>query len=58
MWKEWNQAMKEALLGAIVIGTCERGSWVPSGDYGRVYSTAVAALTLESYYRFRLDTRE
>ncbi|MCZ6794572.1 MAG: hypothetical protein O7J95_13265, partial [Planctomycetota bacterium] len=56
-WKEWNQAMKSTLLGSVVTEGCERGSWAPHGDHGRVYSTAVGALLLESYYRFRVEAR-
>jgi HEAT repeat protein len=56
-WKDWNHGMKAALLPSIVTTGCERGSWVPSDDHGRVYSTAVGALVLESYYRFRAQTR-
>jgi len=33
---------------------CERGSWAPTNDRARVHATALSALTLESYYRFRL----
>jgi hypothetical protein len=37
--------------------SCERGSWSPDGDPfgnwgGRIYTTALAVLTLEVYYRF------
>ena len=51
-WKGWNRGMKEALLGSIVREGCERGSWAPSTDHGRVLATALGALLLESYYRF------
>ena len=44
--------------GANGIVSCERGSWRPEGDAfgswgGRVYTTALAVLTLEVYYRFQ-----
>jgi len=60
-WKVWNEKMKKALL------TTQRaeyngdhpevdGSWDPIGEWGiaggRVYSTALGAMTLEVYYRF------
>ena len=57
MWKEWNRALQGALLQSVVLDGCERGSCAPSGDYGRVYSTALAAVILESYYRFRISAR-
>ncbi len=56
-WKDWNRAMKTALLGSIETEGCERGSWAPSDDHGRVYSTALGALMLESYYRFHVSSR-
>ena len=35
---------------------CARGSWPPTDQWGahggRIYSTALAVLTLEVYYRF------
>lgn len=60
-WQRWNRAMQQALIGD---GTnrqrmgrvCEDGSWDPVGEWcvagGRVYATAINALTLEVYYRF------
>ena len=58
-WDRWNRDMKEALLSSQRTGeTCETGSWDPIGEWGyrggRVYSTALAAMTLEVYYRFRV----
>ncbi len=55
-WREWNDAMQEALLPSQVMGTDKDGSWDPIGEWGaaggRVYSTAIGAMTLEVYYRF------
>ena len=59
-WKRWNEAMKAALLDTQNLrdskGTCKEGSWDPvdrwSSEGGRIYSTAMAALTLEVYYRY------
>ena len=55
-WKEWNSAMKQTLVSSQVIRGPEAGSWSPNtmwGGYGgRVYSTALAALCLEVYYRY------
>ena len=62
-WREWNKAMVKALvptqrrLGDVKGHGCEAGSWDPIGEWGlaggRVYATAMGALTLEVYYRFR-----
>lgn len=55
-WGAWNPAMKAALVESQRRGACEDGSWDPidaSGRRaGRVYSTALGAMTLEVYYRF------
>lgn len=60
-WKRWNKAMQEALLGdgsnrQRMGNVCEDGSWDPIGEWGvsggRVYATAINALTLEIYYRY------
>jgi hypothetical protein len=54
-WKRWNRALKGALLPHQETEGGKRGSWDPAGpwgrDGGRVYSTALCALALESYYR-------
>ncbi|HEX5051212.1 MAG TPA: prenyltransferase/squalene oxidase repeat-containing protein [Planctomycetota bacterium] len=59
VWNEWQKK-----LGPAVVDTQHRdatqknlfGSWDPIGvwgeDGGRVYSTAILALTLEAYYRY------
>jgi hypothetical protein len=55
-WQAWNSALTAALIGSQVSDGPEAGSWPPNciwGGYGgRVYSTAVAALCLEVYYRY------
>ncbi len=59
-WKEWNDRMQEALLPTQRTpkdGSPDAdGSWDPVGEWGfvggRVYSTAINALTLEIYYRY------
>lgn len=55
-WESWNEALQETLVAS---QRCEgrlAGSWDPNcvwGGYGgRVYSTALATLCLEVYYRF------
>ncbi len=56
-WLEWNKAMLETLLPSQIVGTEKDGSWDPAGEWGpaggRVYTTAIAAMTLEVYYRYR-----
>jgi len=56
-WRRWNQAMQEALLPHQRTRGCAHGSWEPLGEWcmtgGRVYATAINALTLEIYYRYR-----
>jgi hypothetical protein len=55
-WKTWNKAMQKALLDKQCMGGPEDGSWHPIGEWciagGRVYATAINALTLEIYYRY------
>ena len=59
-WTRWNQRMQKALLKSQRRGGDEDGSWDPVGPsgrrVGRVYSTAMGAMTLEVYYRFRRAT--
>ncbi len=62
-WQRWNAALQNALLPDQRTDGHAAGSWDPLppwGPYGgRVYSTALATLSLEVYYRFlplyRLD---
>jgi len=55
-WQAWNSALASALVSGQVAAGPEAGSWPPNcvwGGYGgRVYSTAVAAMCLEVYYRY------
>ncbi|MDP6957365.1 MAG: hypothetical protein QF645_00990 [Planctomycetota bacterium] len=57
-WQKWNRAMVKALLPHQWRNKdfCRNGSWDPSGCWGkyggRVYATAINALTLEVYYRY------
>ncbi len=67
-WDEWNDQMQKCLVEAQRRDGPFAGSWDPTTRWGshggRVYSTALAALTLEVYYRFlpfydlRLDQSE
>jgi len=55
-WEEWNRQIRDTLVKAQRTDGPFAGSWDPRttwGAYGgRVYSTAIATLTLEVYYRF------
>lgn len=55
-WEAWNEALQQRLLATQETGGPLAGSWSPNtvwGTYGgRVYSTAMAALCLEVYYRY------
>ncbi|MFO8013986.1 MAG: hypothetical protein R6X20_11865 [Phycisphaerae bacterium] len=55
-WETWNAKVREALVTSQRDDGPYAGSWDPRtrwGDYGgRVYTTAMAALTLEVYYRY------
>jgi hypothetical protein len=55
-WQRWNAAMQEQLLRLQSTEPPLAGSWDPDdvwGGYGgRVYSTALAAMCLEVYYRY------
>lgn len=55
-WRTWNDAMTVALLETQVSEGEEAGSWdttsVWGGYGGRVYTTAMAAMCLEVYYRY------
>ncbi len=58
MWSRWNAAMKDSVIRnqCQKSSGCKNGSWEPvdrwSGEGGRVYATAINALTLEVYYRY------
>ncbi|MCL4203252.1 MAG: squalene--hopene cyclase [Pirellulaceae bacterium] len=55
-WEVWNQHLQQRLLAAQATSGVHAGSWSPKtvwGGYGgRVYTTAMAALCLEVYYRY------
>ena len=55
-WKRWNEAMQAALLPHQRSLGCVDGSWDPVDEWGlvggRVYATAINALTFEIYYRY------
>ena len=55
-WTEWNNSLRDMLIADQVQSGRLKGSWDPKppwGPYGgRIYSTAIATLSLEVYYRF------
>ncbi|HEV3344914.1 MAG TPA: prenyltransferase/squalene oxidase repeat-containing protein [Pirellulales bacterium] len=56
-WNRWNNVVRNHVLTLQIHGSdCARGSWEPKGQWGseggRIFSTALAVLTLEVYYRF------
>lgn len=57
-WNAWNPAMRDFLVSQQVATGPDSGTWYfPNGNDlahqgGRLYSTAMAALILESYYRY------
>jgi hypothetical protein len=55
-WQRWNDAMRTHLLAIQEKAEPLAGSWDPDpvwGGYGgRIYSTSLAALCLEAYYRY------
>ncbi len=63
-WTRWNESLKTALVPQQrpAADGCKAGSWEPvdrwSGEGGRVYTTAINALTLETYYRYKPVPRE
>ena len=62
VWKQWNERMKQELLNAQVTEGALQGSWSPNtvwGGYGgRVYTTAMAAMCLEVYYRYASNPKD
>jgi hypothetical protein len=55
-WREWSKALRSAVVATQCKDGNAAGSWDPvdawGEDGGRVYSTAILALTLEAYYRY------
>jgi hypothetical protein len=55
-WERWNRIVRDAIVKRQRHQGCPKGSWDPEdrwGDEGgRIYTTALAVLTLEVYYRF------
>jgi hypothetical protein len=55
-WNHWNNSMKTKLVSSQIMTGPDRGSWNPTciwGPYGgRIYTTTLACLSLEVYYRY------
>ncbi|MBI4834338.1 MAG: terpene cyclase/mutase family protein [Planctomycetes bacterium] len=56
-WQNWNKHLKETLVKAQETNnTAGAGSWAPEDRWsaygGRLYTTAMAILTLQTYYRY------
>lgn len=55
-WQQWNEEMRDTLVSVQRTTGHAAGSWDPNDTWGgiggRVYSTALATLCLEVYYRF------
>jgi hypothetical protein len=55
-WEDWNSVVRELLIAEQIKTGKNAGTWDPHDEWGRyggrLYSTALATLTLEVYYRF------
>ena len=55
-WERWNPPVRDTIIRLQRHDGCARGSWDPSSRWGsaggRIYTTALAALTLQVYYRY------
>ncbi len=55
-FRKWNEVIKELLPGLQLSEGCDDGAWpVLNYDFvaGKVYSTCMGVLTLETYYRYK-----
>jgi hypothetical protein len=65
-WQRWNRIIRDTVIGLQRHDGCMRGSWDADTLWGerggRIYTTALAILTLEVYYRYaaedEIDTRQ
>jgi len=57
-WEKWNPKIRDYLITLQRRGGSDEGSWPANGKYaghnggGKIYTTAMATLTLEVYYRY------
>ena len=57
MWRKWNSMMRDRLVNSQAQKGHEKGSWYFAGGHtaskgGRLYTTAMATMILEVYYRY------
>jgi len=56
LWESWNKQMRDYLVNSQEVAGHEAGSWNFKDKHGavggRLYTTAMAAMTLEVYYRY------
>jgi hypothetical protein len=54
-WREWNEEMRDYLVGSQARSGHEAGSWFFADRHGsiggRLYTTSICAMILEVYYR-------
>ncbi len=55
-WNQWNSTLRDLLVSEQLQRGAFAGSWEPRGEWGpyggRIYTTAIATLCLEVYYRY------
>ena len=56
-WQTWNESLRDLLVADQIRTGPMAGTWDPKGDEwglhgGRMYSTAMATMCLEVYYRY------
>jgi hypothetical protein len=54
-FSQWDKVLREILPNTQQKTGCERGSWASwsqDGIFSRMYTTAIGAMTLETYYRY------
>ena len=54
-FSQWDKVLREVLPGTQEKQGCQRGSWASwgfDGVFSRLYTTAIGAMTLETYYRY------
>ncbi len=56
MWRDWNMKLRDQLIAQQETTGHPRGSWFVEGPHndrgGRLYTTSLATMTLEVYYRY------
>lgn len=56
LWEDWNKQMRDYLVESQEVAGHQAGSWNFRDEHGavggRLYTTAMAAMTLEVYYRY------